>query len=139
MKTKELTAAINTVATAAHRALGPGLLEPVHQVGLEKKPRDAGLEVERQVAIPDNFRGLNFKEAFRVDPFVEKRVVPEIKAIEAIAKVHKRQLLTYLRLSDARVGLLLNFVAAVMRDGVTRVVNDFDGDSQHPLPRCVSA
>ncbi|MEN1726988.1 MAG: GxxExxY protein [Pseudomonadota bacterium] len=126
LKTNELTALIIEQAIEIHRALGPGLLETVYETVLEKKLSDSGLKVGRQIPMPVRYEGLSFKEAFRIDPFVEDRVVLEIKATEAVAKVHKRQLLTYLKLSGASVGLLLNFGAAIMRSGIVRVVNQFN-------------
>ncbi|MDZ7791435.1 MAG: GxxExxY protein [Xanthomonadales bacterium] len=112
-------------AMRIHQDLGPGLLETVYEAILEKKLSRAGLRVRRQVPVPLKYDGLEFKESFRADLIVEDRVVVEIKAVEEVLKAHKRQLLTYLKLTNLQVGLLLNFGVAMMRDGIARVVNDF--------------
>jgi GxxExxY protein len=112
-------------AMSIHKDLGPGLLETVYEAILEKKLANAGLEVQRQVPVPLQYEGLEFKEGFRADLIVDDRVIVEVKAVEDVVKAHKRQLLTYLKLTNLQVGLLVNFGVAMMRDGIARVVNDF--------------
>ena len=106
-----------------HREIGPGLLESVYEVVLAKQLTDAGLEVERQVPVPIRFNGLEFEEGFRADLVVEKQVIVELKSIEKLQPVHSKQLLTYLRLADMRLGLLINFGEFLLKDGFKRVVN----------------
>lgn len=120
----ELTGVVVDRAMKIHQDLGPGLLENVYEAILEKKLITAGLHVRRQVPVPLEYDGLQFKECFRADLIVEDQVVVEIKAVEEVAKAHKRQLLTYLKLTNLHVGLLVNFGVAMMRDGIARVVND---------------
>jgi GxxExxY protein len=110
-------------AIAIHRELGPGLLESVYEVILAHQLRQRGLHVERQVAIPIEYRGVKFDEAFRADILVEGKVVLELKSIEQVTRVHKKQLQTYLRLAGFKLGFLLNFGEGLMKNGITRAVN----------------
>jgi GxxExxY protein len=110
-------------AVAIHRDLGPGLLETVYEVALADMLMHRGLEVKRQVPVPIQFRGIRFQEAFRADIIIGKKVVLEIKSVEKVRSVHKKQLLTYLRLTGMHLGYLLNFGDALMRSGITRMVN----------------
>ena len=103
--------------------LGPGLLESVYETILARDLAGRGLLVERQKSVSFDFEGLWFEDAFRVDLLVERSVVVEIKSVATIASAHEKQLLTYLRLLDCRVGLLLNFGAAYMKDGIKRIAN----------------
>jgi GxxExxY protein len=120
--------AIGTIVVDAalglHRTLGPGLLESVYEVTLAAELRSRELNVERQVAVPLVYRGIRFDEGFRVDLLVASKVIVEIKSVENVNEVHKKQLLTYLRLTDKRLGYLLNFGHPLMRSGVVRVVNE---------------
>jgi GxxExxY protein len=110
-------------AVKIHRALGPGLLESVYEVVLSHELRKRGLGVERQVTIPIEYDGLRFDEGFRADLIVQDRVIVELKAVEHLNNAHKKQLHTYLRLTGCRLGYLLNFSEALMKDGIHRVVN----------------
>lgn len=103
--------------------LGPGLLESVYETVLARDLTRTGLHVERQKLISFDFEGLWFENAYKVDLLVGHSVVVEIKSVVAVAPEHKKQLLTYLRLMDCRLGLLLNFGAARFKDGIVRVVN----------------
>lgn len=118
-----LTGNILEAAFRIHTKLGPGLLESVYETVLARDLALKGLAVERQKPISFDFEGLWFEDAFRVDLLVERTVVVEIKSVTALAAAHEKQLLTYLRLLDCRVGLLLNFGAAHLRDGLKRIVN----------------
>ena len=120
-----ITAAAIDCAVKIHADLGPGLMESVYEAILHKKLQDKGLRVARQVAIPVTYEGLSFQEAFRADLIVEDKVILELKSIDQISKAHRKQLLTYLKRSGLQVGLLLNFGAHLMRDGIARVVCDF--------------
>jgi GxxExxY protein len=114
-------------AIRVHRELGPGLLETVYEGVFAHELAKRGLRVDRQVVVPLFYEGLRFDEAFRVDLFVENRVIVEIKCVEKLSYAHKKQLLTYLRLAGIRLGYLLNFGEALMKDGITRTVHGFPG------------
>jgi len=111
------------VAFHIHRDLGPGLLETVYEAVMAKMLRERGLSVERQKAVPISYAGITFDEGFRADLVVEGCLVVELKSVEKIAPVHGKQLLTYLRLMDLSLGLLINFGASMFKEGVRRVVN----------------
>jgi GxxExxY protein len=110
-------------AVTVHRALGPGLLESVYETVLAAELQGRGLHVERQVAVPIEYRGIRFDEGFRADMIVEGEVLLELKSVEGVGHVHKMQLLTYLRLTERKLGLLLNFGEAVIKDGISRIVH----------------
>lgn len=110
-------------AVQIHREVGPCLLETVYEVLLAHELRRRGLRVERQVPIPIDYQGFKFDEGFRADLIVETKVVVELKCVERLNNAHKKQLLTYLRLADKRLGYLLNFSEALMKHGITRTVN----------------
>ena len=106
-----------------HRELGPGLLESVYETVLAGKLAERGYKVARQVPVDKVFEGTIFSAAFKVDLLVDQRLIVEIKSIERLSAVHGKQLLTYLRLSNQPVGLLFNFGAATLKEGVKRIVN----------------
>ncbi|MGQ9920899.1 MAG: GxxExxY protein [Desulfobacca sp.] len=110
-------------ALQVHRAWGPGLLESVYEVVLALELRQRGLAVARQVPIPVACQDLVFEEGFRADLIINRKVIVEIKSVERIAPVHKKQLLTYLRLAGLKLSLLINFNEALLKDGITRIVN----------------
>ena len=113
-------------AVHIHSRLGPGLLESVYEVVLARELEHRGLRVERQVPIPIDYDGLRFDEGFRADILVEGKVILELKSVEQLAKVHHKQLFTYLKLADKRLGLLLNFGADLMKEGIRRIVNGME-------------
>jgi len=115
-------------AVLVHRKLGSGLLETVYEIVLAHELRRRSLHVERQVPIPLTYEGLEFDAAFRVDLLVEDKVIVELKCVEKLNDAHKKQLLTYLRLADKRLGYLLNFGEAFLRHGITRIVNRLPED-----------
>jgi GxxExxY protein len=119
----EISKQIVDSAYRLHTALGPGLLESVYEVLLARDLEKRGLRALRQQEIPLLYQGTQIEIAFRADLIVEDKVIVEIKSIEAVAVVHKKQLLTYLRLADKRLGLLINFNVALIRDGITRIAN----------------
>jgi GxxExxY protein len=123
MDENEVGRVVVDAAVQVHRALGPGLLESVYEVVLAYEVALRGLEVARQVPISIAYKDVTFAEAFRADLFVERRVIVELKCVEYVSNAHKKQLLTYLRLSDCRLGFLLNFSGAVMKSGIIRMVN----------------
>ncbi|MCW1431452.1 GxxExxY protein [Novosphingobium sp. JCM 18896] len=108
-----------------HRDLGPGLLESVYEVLLAEYLREAGLDVERQLPVPISFKGVVVDNAFRADLLVEGRLLIELKSIERIAGVHGKQVLTYLRLMNLPLGLLMNFGQELFKDGIRRIGNDY--------------
>jgi len=119
-------------ALKVHRALGPGLLESVYETCLTLEFDEAGLAYDRQLTLPVNYKGVIIEGGYRLDLLVERRVVLEIKAIDAIAAVHKAQLLSYLRFGDFRLGYLLNFNVALLRDGIARIANGLSASSAPP-------
>lgn len=106
-----------------HSDLGPGLLESVYETVFVYELGRRALRVSSQVAVPLRYAGLTFDEAFRLDLLVEGKVIVELKCVEKLHNAHKKQLLTYLRLADKRLGYLLNFSEALMKDGIVRIVN----------------
>jgi GxxExxY protein len=125
MQIDEISAIVVGESIRIHRELGPGLFESVYETVLAGRLAARGLLVARQVSVPLEFDGHHFDAAFRIDLLVEERLVLEIKAVEQFSKAHGKQLLTYLRLLKQPVGLLLNFSAATMKEGIRRVVNDY--------------
>jgi iron complex transport system substrate-binding protein len=120
----KISGEIVDVAFHIHSKLGPGLLELVYEVILARELEKRGLLAERQRIVPIEWEDIRFDEGFRADLVVENAVVVELKSVEQIAPVHSKQLLTYLRLLDCRLGLLINFGAPVMKDGIKRIVNN---------------
>ncbi len=110
-------------AIQLHRVTGPGLLESVYEVLLAYELESAGLEIIRQVPIPIKYNNINFEEGFRADIIVENTVIIELKSVEAVSNIHKKQLLTYLKLADLKLGYLLNFGEELMVRGITRIAN----------------
>ena len=111
------------IAYNIHTKLGPGLLESVYEVVLAHELQKRNLKIETKKAIPIVYKDIQFNEGFRADIIVEGKVIIELKSIEAISKVNKKQLLTYLRLSNIKLGLLINFGAALIKEGIFRIVN----------------
>ena len=110
-------------AVKIHRELGPGLLESVYEVILAHELRRRGLQIARQVPIAVVYEGLRFDEGFRADLVIEGKVIVELKCVERLNNAHRKQLLTYLRLTKLRLGFLLNFAEALMKNGIVRTVN----------------
>ncbi len=123
MKENDIGTIVVNCALELHRNLGPGLLETVYEVTLARALERRGLAVQRQVAVPIEYQGETFSEGFRADLIVEGLVIVELKSIERVTPAHKKQLLTYLRLTGLKLGYLLNFGEALMRDGITRTIN----------------
>jgi GxxExxY protein len=123
MKTNEITQIILDAAFHVHTELGPGLLESVYEIVLAHELKKRGLRVERQKPIPIRYEELTFEEGFRADLLVEDKVIVELKSVEVLAPVHPKQVLTYLRLSGRKVGLLLNFDTVRLKDGIERIIN----------------
>lgn len=123
MTENEVAKQIVDAAFRIHTSLGPGLLESVYEAVMAYELESRGLRVVRQQAIPIVYLGTRIEMGFRADLIVEGQVIVEIKSVEAVAPVHKKQLLTHLRLADKRLGLLLNFNVALIKDGITRIAN----------------
>jgi len=122
----ELGTIIVESAIAVHRELGPGLLETVYEVALAYELLQRGLKAERQVPIPIRYKGIKFDEGFRADILVEDRVIVELKSAERVSAAYRKQIQTYVRLAERKLGYLLNFGEALMKDGITRAVNGLE-------------
>ncbi len=123
MHENEIGTVIVDCAVHLHQSLGPGLLETVYEVTLARKLEKRGLSVQRQIPIAIEFEGQRFDEGFRADLIVERKVIIELKSVESVHPAHKKQLLTYLRLTGMKLGYLLNFGDALMKDGITRTIH----------------
>ena len=126
MTENEIGKIVVDTAIAVHREPGPGLLETVYEVVLANELGQRGLKVERQMPVPITCRGIRFDEGFRADIVIEGKVILELKSITRVNDAHKKQLLTYLRLTGNKLGFLLNFGEALMKDGFTRTVNSLE-------------
>ena len=123
MHENEIGTAVVDCAVQLHQDLGPGLLETVYEVTLARKLEKRGLIVQRQVPITIVYDGLEFEEGSRADLIINGKVIVELKSVEMIHPVHKKQLLTYLRLTGMKLGYLLNFGSPLMKEGNTRIVH----------------
>ena len=119
----EIAKHIVDAAFKIHTSLGPGLLESVYEAVMAQELTRRGLRTERQQPLPVVWENIHLEAGFRVDLMVENKVIVEIKSVEAIAPVHRKQLLTYLRLANKRLGILINFDVDLIKDGIARVVN----------------
>ena len=131
------TGMIVDAAIEVHRTLGPGLLESVYEEALAYELQARGLGVIRQVPISVQYKDVRFEMGFRADLLVQGRIIVELKSVEKLAPVHKKQLQTYIRLAHLKVGLLLNFGAALLKEGIIRVVNGADDLPNAGTPECV--
>jgi GxxExxY protein len=120
----DITGAVVDAALNIHKGLGPGLLESVYEVVLGRALERRGFKIERQKPIRFEYEGMVFEEGFRTVLLIESRVIVELKSVEKLAPVHSKQLLTYLRLMNLPVGLLINFGAATLKEGLHRIVNN---------------
>lgn len=123
MHENDIAREIVDASYTVHTKLGPGLLESVYEIVLEYELRARGLSVVRQQQIPLRYESLSIENAFRADLIVGEKVIVEIKSVETLKRVHSKQLLTYLKLTDLRLGLLINFGSALIKNGINRVVN----------------
>ena len=123
MTENEIATIVVDAALRIHKTLGPGLLESVYQAVLNYELQKRGLRVAQQVGLPVWYEGVKLEIGFRVDLLIGDKVIIEIKSVEALAPVHRKQLETYLRLMDLRLGLLINFNVELIKDGIQRVVN----------------
>ena len=125
MELESLTKQVVNAAYQIHRGLGPGLLESFYEALLTKRLQECGLQVKTQVPMSFEYDGMHFDNGFRLDLLVEGSLIVEVKSTELLVQAHRRQLLTYLRLADLPLGLLLNFGSPLFRDGCRRVVNEY--------------
>jgi GxxExxY protein len=123
MEVNQITGAIVDAAMKVHSLVGPGMLEGVYEICLSHELRKRGLRVAQQVLVPVRYDGIEIPSGYRIDLLVEDTVIVELKCVETVLAVHKAQLLSYLRMSDKRIGLLINFNVAHMRDGISRIGN----------------
>jgi GxxExxY protein len=126
MTENEISRVILDSAFSVHKELGPGLLESVYEVVLAYELQQRGLRVSRQVPVCIRYKEMIFDAAFRADLIVEDKVIVELKSVEQVSEAHKKQVQTYLRLNGCKLGFLLNFGEALMKRGITRVVNGLD-------------
>lgn len=124
----EISGLIVDAAFRVHVAVGPGLFESVYEALMEYELKKLGLRVERQVMVPLEYEGLRFDEAFRADMIVDERIIVELKSVVEVHPIYKKQLLTYLKLTGLSLGLLINFGADRIKDGVFRVANQLKED-----------
>ena len=124
MELNQLSSQIIRAAIAVHNELGPGLLETVYQSCMVTEFRDMGIKVQSEVPLPIFYRERRVHEdGFRMDLLVEDTIIVELKSVEKVQDLHKKQLLTYLRLAKKPLGLLINFNEVMLRDGITRIIN----------------
>ena len=123
MTENEIGKSIVHSAIKVHRELGPGLLESVYEIAMAHQLRQIGLSVMRQAPVAIKYQGHRFDEGFRADLIVENKVIVELKCVDKLNNAHKKQLLTYLRLTGMKLGFLLNFSEVLMKHGITRTVN----------------
>ncbi len=123
MQENDITLAVMRAAFRVHTALGPGLFEIVYEAALAHELKKAGLHVERQVEMPVEYDGVRLEVGFRLDLLIERKVIVELKSVEALHPVHHKQLLTYLKLSGCKVGQLINFNVPSLKDHIIRIAN----------------
>lgn len=119
----EISRIVVDCALRIHKELGPGLLESVYELLLAHELESCGLKIARQVPVKISYKGICFDEGFRIDMLVEDKVILELKTVESTSRAHKKQVLTYLKLTGLKLGLLINFGEALMKDGITRLIN----------------
>ena len=124
MTENEISSIIIGAAIEVHKQLGPGLLESSYEICLAYELRLRGLKVETQVALPVTYKDVNLEAGYRIDLLIEKKVIIEVKAVDGFSDIHLAQILTYLKLSEIKLGLLLNFNVHKMTEGLKRVVNN---------------
>ena len=125
METNELTGKIIHCAIEVHKALGPGLLESSYKECLYFELQEAGFKVEKEKALPLIYKDVKLDCGYRIDLLVENQIIVELKSVDSLNDVHMAQILTYLKLMDLRVGLLINFNVAKLKDGIKRVIQGY--------------
>ncbi|MCA9230030.1 MAG: GxxExxY protein [Planctomycetales bacterium] len=125
MNPNDLTGAVVDAAIKVHRALGPGLLESAYQACLAFELRDRDLLVETEVPLPVVYRDVQLEVGYRIDLLVENQVIVELKSVDSLLPIHQAQVLSYMKMSNKKVGLLINFNVTLLKDGVRRLVKNF--------------
>lgn len=133
MDIDDLTGIVVDTAYHIHTGIGPGLLESVYKAILSKELQKRSLTIETEKPITFTYNGDQYSEDFRIDLLVENMIIVELKSLEAILPVHKKQVLTYLRLMQLPVGLLINFGASTFKEGVFRIANNYQPSTTSPL------
>ena len=124
IKENDISFDIRGASFSIHNELGPGLLESVYETALAYELEQMGYEIKRQVGVPMAYKGIKFNTGFRLDIMVNDIVIVEVKSVESLLDVHHKQLLTYLRLSGKKLGLLINFNSPTLKNSITRIVNN---------------
>ena len=130
MNENEIATIVVDAAYHIHRQTGPGLLESAYQAMMVYELKKRGLRVEAEIPIPIHYDQLTLEIGYRADIIVEDKVIIELKSVEAVIPVHKKQVLTYLRMADMRLGLLINFGALLIKDGISRIANGLEESPQ---------
>ena len=125
MNPNDLTGAVVDAAIKVHRALGPGLLESAYQACLAFELRDRDLLVETEVPLPVVYRDVQLEVGYRIDLLVENQVIVELKSVDSLLPIHQAQVLSYMKMSNKKVGLLINFNVTLLKDGERRLVKNF--------------
>jgi GxxExxY protein len=123
MQLNEISGKIVDCAIKVHKRIGPGLLESTYETCLIYELRKAGLKVETQVPLPIIYDDIKLEAGYRIDILVEDSIIVELKSVEALIPIHEAQLLTYLRLANKKIGLLINFNVALLKNGIRRIIN----------------
>ncbi|CAN5178854.1 GxxExxY protein [soil metagenome] len=126
MKENDLSYKILGIALELHKNIGPGLLESTYENALAYDLRESGLQVKQQVPMPFVYKDIKMDVGYRIDVLVENKVIVEVKSIESLAPVHFAQVLTYLRLPNLKLGLLINFNCKLLKEGIHRIVNNYN-------------
>ncbi|MFC0878638.1 GxxExxY protein [Saccharicrinis sp. FJH2] len=124
MTENEISYLIRGAAFTIHKDLGPGLLESVYEMALQYELEQSGCNTKRQVGVPMKYKEIKFDVGFRLDLLVNEKVIVEIKSVESLLDVHHKQLLTYLKLSGKKLGLLINFNSLSLKNSIVRIVNN---------------
>jgi GxxExxY protein len=125
MTENQISKTIIGCAIEVHKQLGPGLLESTYETCLAYELRENGLEVKSQVSLPVVYKGIKLEAGYRIDLIIENKVIIEVKSVEGLADIHTAQILTYLKLTDLKLGLLMNFNSVKLIDGVKRIINGY--------------
>jgi len=125
MLENEISSKLIGAAITIHRELGPGLLESTYETCLAYELREMGLDVKQQLALPVVYKNVKLNAGYRIDLLIEHKVIVEIKSVEALADIHTAQLLTYLKLKDIKLGLLINFNEVLLKNGIKRIINGY--------------
>ena len=124
MHENDISSKVIGAAIEVHKQLGPGLLESTYEACLSYELTEQGLDVKRQLALPIVYKNVKLNAGYRIDLLIENKVIIEIKSVEALADIHKAQLLTYLKLKNLKLGLLINFNEVLLKNGIRRLVNN---------------